>query len=174
MSIDIDYLVEDVEKFLIINEKEGKKEQSKSLKKLLSVQNKIKIFKNIDPVELKAIVYDLKFQRNKQKDYIIKQDQEESEIYFLIDGECQVFYNTTKTGTIKPGEVFGEAGAIFGTKRNATVVCSSKEATLLSFKIDSQNLEFCANALATLYKNLAFEINKKLESLNSLVATKKK
>ena len=52
------------------------------------------------------------------------------------------------------------------TKRNASVLCLSKEATLISFSIDHDNMEFCAPALAQLYKNLAFEINAKLEDLN--------
>jgi len=172
MSDEIEYLVEDIEKFLRINEQEIEKE-SLSLKKLLSVADRINIFKNIDSVDLRAIVYDVKFERYKHRDYIVEQGQEKDEIYFIIDGECQVFYKTTRIGTLKPGEVFGEAGAIFGTKRGATVICASEKTTLLSFKIDEENIDFCAPALATLYKNLAFEINTKLDAINTKSATKK-
>ena len=172
MSDEIEYLVEDIEKFLRINE-EAIEEESLSLKKLLSVADKIKIFQNIDSLDLRAIVYDVKFERYKFKDYIVEQGQLKKEIYFIIDGECQVFFNTTKIGVLKPGEVFGEAGAIFGTKRGATVICSSPNATLLSFKIDEENLDFCAPAIATLYKNLAFEISSKLDAVNSKSAKKK-
>jgi len=172
MSESIQYLVEDIEKFLRINEEEIE-EQSLSLKKLLSVQDKIKIFKNIDSLDLRAIVYDVKFERYTLKDYIVEQGQEKKEIYFIIDGKCQVFFNTTRIGTLSPGEVFGEAGAIFGTKRGATVICATEKTTLLSFKIDEENIDFCAPALAALYKNLAFEINTKLEGSNTKTATKK-
>ena len=172
MSDEIEYLVDDIEKFLRINEEEIE-EQSLSLKKLLSVSDRINIFKNIEDIDLRAIVYDVKFERYKHRDYVVEQGQEKKEIYFIIDGECQVFYKTTKIGVLRPGEVFGEAGAIFGTKRGATVICASDKTTLLSFKIDEENIDFCAPALAILYKNLAFEINTKLDALNTQSAIKK-
>jgi CRP-like cAMP-binding protein len=166
MSIISNYVVEDVEKFLQINRDAQNEEQSRSLKKLLSVQNKIAIFKGIDPDELKAIVYNLKFVKFKFKDYVVEQNDISEDIFFIIDGECQVFHNKQKVGSLRPGEIFGEAGAIFKSKRNASVVCASKEATLLSFCIDDNNMEFCSQALAVLYKNLASEINAKLEEIN--------
>ena len=160
------YVVEDVEKFLQINRESSETEQSKSLKKLLSVQDKISIFRGIEPDELKAIVYNLKFVKFKFKDYIVEQNDMHEEIFFIIDGECQVFHNKKKVGKLRAGEIFGEAGAIFKSNRNASVVCSSKDAKLLSFCIDANNMEFCAPALAILYKNLASEINAKLEEIN--------
>lgn len=172
MSDNIEYLVEDIEKFLQINEEETE-EESLSLKKLLSVADRIKIFKNIDSFDLRAIVYDVKFERYKLRDYVVEQGQLKKEIYYIIDGQCQVFFNTTRIGILRPGEVFGEAGAIFGTKRGATVICATESATLLSFKIDEENIDFCAPALATLYKNLAYEINTKLDGVNTKTATKK-
>ena len=172
MSDNIEYLVEDIEKFLQINEEEIE-EDSLSLKKLLSVADKINIFKHIDPLDLRAIVYDVKFERYKLRDYVVEQGQLKKEIYYIIDGKCQVFFNTTRIGVLNPGDVFGEAGAIFGTKRGATVICATESATLLSFKIDEENLDFCAQALAALYKNLAYQINTKLDSINTKTATKK-
>jgi len=160
------YEVQDVEKFLQINREADQDEQSKSLKKLLSVQDKISIFRGIEPDELKAIVYNLKFGKFKYKDYIVEQNDMHEEIFFIIDGECQVFHNKKKVGKLRAGEIFGEAGAIFKSNRNASVICSSKDATLLSFCIDENNMEFCAPALAILYKNLASEINAKLEEIN--------
>lgn len=166
------YTVEDIEQFLEINREAEQEDQSQSLKKLLRVQDKISIFKGIDPEELKAIVYELKFIKYKYKDYVLEEGDIREEIFYIIDGECQVFSNKKRVGLLKPGVVFGETGAIFKTKRNATVVCASKEATLLSFRIDEDNMEFCASAIATLYKNLASEINAKLEGANKVVSSK--
>lgn len=166
MSKTSSYIIEDVEKFLRINRDAENEEQSRSLRKLLSVQNKISIFRGIEPDELKAIVYNLKFVKFKFKDYIVEQNDVSEEIFFIIDGECQVFHNKKKVGNLRAGEIFGEAGAIFKSNRNASVVCASKEATLLSFCIDDNNMEFCAPALAVLYKNLASEINAKLQEIN--------
>jgi len=167
MSENIDYSVEDIEKFLEITRLENDKPQSASLHKLLSVQNKIAIFRDIDPDELKAIIYDLKFVKYKFKDYIIKQGDISENIYFIIQGDCQVFSDDKLVATLVPGIIFGESAAIFKTKRNASVICASQDATLLSFCIDEKNVEFCAQALFTLYKNLASEINAKLESSNA-------
>jgi len=167
-----DYLTEDIEKFMEVHRVEYEKPQNESVRKLLSVQDKISFFKNIDPLELKAIVYDVKFKKYKYKDYIVEEGSYSNEIFFIIQGECQVYHNNKKVGKLHPGEIFGEAGAIFRTRRNATVVCSSKEAKLLSFCIDEENMKFCSVALATLYKNLASEINAKLEDVNNLCNTK--
>lgn len=163
----VNYLVEDIENFLEIDAIESEKEHSKSLKKLLNVQDKISIFKNIDLLDLKAIVYDVKFIKYKYKDYIIEQDDEGDTIFFIIDGRCQVFHDKKRVGYLKAGEIFGESGVIFKTKRNASVVCSSDKIVLLSFCIDEDNMDFCAEAIATLYKNLAREINSKLEVINA-------
>ncbi len=172
MSLHSDYLIKDIEKFIEINRVASEEPQSQSLRKLLSVQDKISIFKNIDPLELKAIVYNLKFAKYNFKDYILKQGDITEEMFFIIDGECQVFHNNKKVGILHAGEVFGETAAIFKTKRNASVICSSEKATLLSFCIDENNMEFCSTALAILYKNLASEINAKLEEINYAFITK--
>lgn len=160
------YLLQDLEKFLKINEAFEKEIENESLRKLLSVQDKISIFRDIDPYDLEAIVYDVKFVKYKQKDYIIRQKQTREEIFFIISGECFVYSDNKKVGDLRSGEVFGEGGAIFKTPRSASVVCASKDAVLISFCINENNLEFCASAIATLYKNLAFEINAKLEDVN--------
>jgi CRP-like cAMP-binding protein len=165
MSKTTSYTSEEIRTFLELYEEV--EEESKSLKKLLAVQDKISIFKNIDQLELKAIVYDLKFVKFHFKDYVVEEGDESKEVFFIIDGKCQVFHNKKKVGDLRAGEVFGESGVIFKTKRNATVVCSSETATMLTFKIDEENMEFCAPALATLYKNLAFEINAKLKDVNA-------
>lgn len=166
MNLNSSYLVEDVQKFLLANKEFENSEQSRSLKKLLSVQDKISIFKNINPFELQAIVYEVKFIKYRHNDFIIKQGENTEEMFFIINGTCQVFHDNKRVGTLEPGEIFGETGAVFKTPRNASVVCASQDTTLLSFKIDGDNLEFCAQALALLYKNLAFEINAKLEESN--------
>jgi CRP-like cAMP-binding protein len=166
MNPNIVYTVEDIEEFLKINEELENSEEDQTLKKLLSVQNKISIFRNIDPQDLKAIVYNLSFKKFKFKEFILKQNEISDEVYFIIEGRCQVFYNQQKVGELGPGEVVGESGAIFKTTRSASVVCSSEHTTLLSFSIDENSMEFCAPALTTLYKNLASQMDAKLRDIN--------
>lgn len=161
-----EYLVEDVEKFIKINKINDSKVETKIMQNLLDVQDKISIFKGIEPEELKAILYNLKFVTYRFKDYVVEQGEVSREIFYIISGKCHVFHGDHTIAHLGHGEVFGESGAIFKTKRNASVVCSTEKMTLLSFNIDDNNMEFCGPALATLYKNLASEINAKLQEIN--------
>lgn len=162
----IKYDIEDVEAFLEVYENSQLHKDSKILEKLLSVQNKISFIANINEDELKAIIHHLQFLKYNFKDYIIREGDLSQEIFFILSGECHVFVGDKKVGVLKSGTTFGEGAAIFNTKRNASVVCASKEATVLSFSINHENTEFCSSAMATLYKNLALQINAKLERMN--------
>ena len=172
MIQEVNYDQQDIEKFLEINELPDRNESSQTLQKLLHVQSKISIIANIDPVDLKAILYDLKFIQYNRNDQIIEEGDTSDEIFFIFSGECHVLHKGKKIGEIKTGKTFGESAAVFNTKRNATVICSSEKATILSFRINHDNMRFCAPALATLYKNLAFQINKKLEDTNNTLVKK--
>jgi CRP-like cAMP-binding protein len=165
-----DYTVEEIEKFIEITRLSYVDSQSKSLHKLMNVKDKISIFKNIEIDDLKTIIYNLKFVKYKENDNIIKQNEISNEMFFIINGVCKVVHNTIDVGKLRAGEVFGESAAIFGTKRNASIYCDSDEVTLLSFSIDHNNMELCSHALATLYKNLASEIDAKLQEINHIHA----
>lgn len=165
MNETITYDAEDISKFLELSKSSRETEYSKNLKKLLSVQKKIPIIDGINAIDLKEIIKNLKFVKYNYRDYIITEGETSQEIFFILSGECQVFSKKKKIATIESGKSFGEA-AIFNTKRNASVVCSSKESTLLSFSINHENMDFCAPAIAQLYKNIAFELKNKLEAMN--------
>jgi CRP-like cAMP-binding protein len=168
------YDEDEIEEFLKLHEQmELEDEESLTFKKLMGVQDKISIISNIDVSDLRVIITDLKFIKAKYKDMIIQEGDISEEIFFILSGECQVFVKNKKVGILQAGKTFGETAAIFHKKRNASVVCASENAMLLSFSIDHNNMEFCAPALATIYKNLASQINAKLEEMNSSVATKK-
>jgi len=168
MIQDVVYNEDDIRKFLKINEIEkAKDENTLTFKKLLSVQSKISILKKIMPEDLRVITYNLKFLKINYKDVVIEEGDITQDIFYIFSGECQVFVNNKKVASLHSGETFGESAAIFLKKRNAKVICASKGAVLLSFCIDHDNMEFSAEALATIYKNLAYEINGKLEYMNS-------
>ena len=160
------YNSEDIAKFLEVHENTPEYEYSQTLQKLLSVQDRISIIADIEQTELKIIIDKLKFVKHNFKDYVIKEGEVSKEIFFTLSGEFHVFSENKKIGVIPSGHSFGETAAIFNTKRNASVVCASKEATLLSFCINTDAIEFCPTGLATLYKNLALQINAKLERMN--------
>ena len=167
MKQQVVYDKNDIENFLNLTKDEEKNDRrSKNFKKLLGVQKKISILSNINKIDLQQIVYNIQFLTYDFKDVIIDEDTKAREMYYILSGECQVFVKNKKVGKLKAGETFGESAAIFNTKRNARVVCSKNSTVLLSFCIDHDNMDFCAPALATMYKNLAYQINTKLEDMN--------
>lgn len=166
MIQEVIYDSQDIEKFLEITKLSEETNDTQTFKKLLSVQNKIPIISNIEEEYLRTIVHNLKFIQYDFKDVIIEEGDISQEIFFIISGECHVFLKKKKIGVLHSGSTFGESAAIFSTKRNASVICSDKKTTVLSFAIKHENMEFCAPALLTLYKNLALQINTKLEEMN--------
>jgi len=168
MKQQIIYDKNDIEKFLQLAKSEKANDLStKNFKKLLSVQNKISILSDIEIDDLKQIIYNIKFLPYNFEDVIIKEGANAKEIFYILSGECQVFVKNKKIGQLYAGETFGESAAIFNTKRDAKVVCSKNGTVLLSFCIDHDNMDFCAEALATIYKNLAYQIHIKLEDMNA-------
>ncbi len=153
----------DIEKFLFVAREREASDEFQCLKKLLSVKEKIEIFKGITSHELKALVYDVRFKRYKLKKQIIKEGDESSEIFFLLKGECHTFIEK---------KLVGEIGVVTHSKRGASVFAAVEEVLLLAFKTDEENLDFNARALAIFYKNLASAINDKLHKLNIEVIKK--
>ena len=168
----IDYTSHDIQTFIRVAKQKEASDEFQSLKKLLAVKDKIEIFRGILTNELKALVYDVRFKRYKFKEYIIKENDDSVEIFFLLKGECHTFLGEKLIAKLYEGTTFGEIGVITNSKRSASVVAASKEVLLLSFKINENNLDFNARGLAIFYRNLAATINDKLQKLN-IVATKK-
>jgi len=168
----IQYDTDEIQKFLDATKNSKLNEYNQTMQKLLSVQSRIPIISDIDPTELHQIIKKLKFMQYSFKDFIIKEGDVSQEIFFILSGECHVFVGNKKVGAIPTGSTFGEAAAVFSTKRNASVVCSSDKMTALSFGINHDNMDFCAPALASLYKNLALQINTKLEAMNQSLTKK--
>ena len=170
----IEFSVEDIEKFIEFSKAYEQNEKYKSLKKLLSVKEKITIFEGISKEELRGLVYDVRFRRYHKGEYIFKAQDDSEEIYFILQGELHA-YSTEQLfiGKVQAGDTFGEMGVVTGEKRNISFKCASQKALLLSFKLDQENLEFNARALAILYRNLAKSVNEKIARLNIAEATER-
>ena len=59
----LDYNTQDIANFIEISKEIEAQKPSKSLQKLVSVKDRIDIFKNIDEYELKALVYNVEFKK---------------------------------------------------------------------------------------------------------------
>ncbi len=162
----LDYTIEDIEKYIAVAKTATTGDENQSLQKLLNVSHKIAIFEGISKEELKALVYDVRFKRYTKSETIITQNESSEEVFFLLRGECHALQDGKTIGKLYEGDTFGEIGVITRTPRSASVVSASEETLLLSYKIDEENLDFNAKAIATLYRNLASAINDKLQKLN--------
>ena len=167
-----EFSLTDITRFIETTELLLSFEEEAIMEKLLQIQNKISIFKGIDPLELKAILFDLQIQKLKKGEFLVRENEKSEDIFYIFSGTFDVFKERKKIATLEKGDTFGEIGAIFNIHRTASVGCSSAEGTILKFKIDQENFDFCAEAIARIYKNLAFEINEKLQKLNIEFITK--
>ena len=143
-------------------------QENKTLQKLLSIKDRLPLFEDLESLEIKSILYDVGFRQCSKGEYIITQGELSEEIYYILSGSCKVLQDEKPIAKLEAGAAFGEIGAIFDLERSASVVAASDRVTLLAFKIDQEEMEYNAAALAKIYKNLAYEITQKLYKQNSL------
>jgi len=162
----ISYTKDEIERFIEAGKKIEEKSNSNAMEKLLSICHKIKIFEGLSKDELKSIIYDAKFKKFNQKEFIIKEGHSSQEIYYLIDGKCEIIKNSTKIATLEKEQTFGDNGLLNQkSKRIVSVVVSSQNAIVLSFKIDHENREFGAQALLVVYQNIMHQLSSKLQEI---------
>lgn len=166
--------IEDIEYFIETAKRYEQSPQQKNLKKLLSVKEKIEIFQGIDSAEIKALVYNVEFRRYQEGSTIYAQGEKANYIYYLLQGEVDGFLDKRYIGTIEAGETFGELAVITQQDRSMAMVAHSKEVLVLRFRIDQDNLEFNARAIAVFYKNLARSFSRKLEGINIAAGRRKR
>jgi len=61
---------------------------------------------------------------------IIKQNDLSDAVWIVIEGECRAATDGTAVGDLKGGDVFGEIGVIWNTRRTATIF-TAKQSILL-------------------------------------------
>jgi len=64
-------------------------------------------------------------------DVIIKEGDNDNEVFTLITGSADVKVGNTSVGKIKPDEIFGAIAALTGTLRTASVIASSRSTVLV-------------------------------------------
>ena len=162
----IRYTREEIEEFIQVNKNIEKESHSAAMEKLLSIYHKIKIFQGLSKNDLKAIIYDAKFQKFNHGEFITKEGRASNTIYYLIEGECKIHKNSTKIATVKKEQTFGDNGLLIEpSKRIASVIVASERAVVLSFKIDHTNIEFGSQALLMVYQNIMKQLSEKLQEI---------
>jgi len=161
------YTNKEIEQFIHISKTIENKIHSKGMEKLLDVYHKMDIFKNLTKKEFQSIIYSVKFLQFYEKDFIMQEGEKESEIYYILSGQCTLIKKGKNISTLKEGQTFGENGLIVGeTRRIASVVVTSQKIVVLSFKIDHTNTEFGSQALLKVYQNIMKLLKTKLEKID--------
>lgn len=137
-----------------------------AMQRLLQVKERISIFQTLSEDDVMNVVKNVNFKKYKAKELLMKQGAKSQEMCFVLMGECDVYVNFTRVGTIKPGQVLGEVAAIFEKPRNATVISTKNTTAVLSFELNKDKHELYAYAFSMVFQNLAKELSKKLELLN--------
>jgi len=155
----------DIEKFIALNKDIENDTTSKGMKKLLEVYNKISIFKNLNKIELQAILYDVKFQKFSYKEIVFKEEDVSQDVFYIISGEFEMVKSNRKLSTLKAGQTFGEVGMLLNERTFVSVVCKSQNAVVLSFKIDYNNIDFASKTLVKVYQNIFHQLKDKLRQV---------
>lgn len=100
------------------------------------------LFENIAKAGLDSLVEGLEKFQVSEGDVIVQQgDASENDyVYLVAEGTCSVEVDGTLVpepyDTLKPTDIFGELGVLYGDKRGATIAASTDTATL--FRIDGR------------------------------------
>lgn len=163
-NFNIIFSEEENEKILeVLNSDSSKNE---AIKKLIQWKNKISFFNSMEDKEIALILKDVSFVSIKTNEVIIKENEDSKEIYFLLNGECKALIGRQIVGLIKEKSIFGEFSFISNLTRAATVI-ANENCVLIKFTIDINNFENKSYAYARLFKNIMYELVKKMETANS-------
>ncbi|CAF0730039.1 unnamed protein product [Rotaria sordida] len=73
----------------------------------------------------------------KQDDIIIKQGDEGDRMFFIEDGECDIYMNDKFHKRINKGDYFGELALLNHEPRSATIIAASPKVKLASLEVES-------------------------------------
>lgn len=163
VNFNIIFTEEENEKILEILNSDSSKNDA--IKKLIQWKSKIDFFNSMKDKEIALILKDVCFVSVKTNEIIIKENEDSKEIYFLLNGECKALIGRQIVGLIKEKSIFGEFSFISRLTRSATVI-ANENSVLIKFTIDINNFENKSYAYARLFKNIMYELIKKMETTN--------
>ena len=142
-----------------------------ALKKLLEIKGLIHIFKDLEEAEILSIISDVNFQKFAVTETVIYEHDTDRLIYYILKGSCDVRVHNQKVAELEKGKLFGEMSSILNKPRNATVKATQSDTTLISFKIDMNDLSKNYSAFAKLFKNISIDLSEKVDKVNKLLLT---
>lgn len=101
---------------------------------------------------------------------VCHQDEEKYDLFILLEGRCEVFFNQRKVGDVLPVDTIGEMGFVAHSKRSATVkaAVTSKVVILDKKKFDAYlNEERAVSEM--ILKNIILSLNERIKKSNALI-----
>lgn len=135
-------------------------------------------FASLDGAILRALAKRVQSKSVEAGEFIVKQDEPGSSCYYIKSGEVEVWRDSTEKGREKiallgPGEVFGEAAALTGLRRNASIVANKNCELLVILQSDLTEIMQQDKKVARNMINLLFLRNLPEKSPNLTVETRK-
>lgn len=165
---DVKYKQEDIKNIMeLVNKpvEEKKVDDTEPLEQLIKYKKHIPYFKNMHDNEIRALVMDVKFRRYKKYEVVIQEYEDDKDIYFLVEGGCDIVLNGKELGLINPKNIFGEFAFITDKLRSATIQ-ANQQSVIISFKINLAMFDQDPMLFPQLYKNISGELVKKFYNLN--------
>jgi hypothetical protein len=139
-----------------------------SQEKLLEISDKIYLFDGIKKEDIIRMTKHVKFRRYVKGDIIMNAGDQTQEVYFILYGTAVVVVEGKKiVATIESPHMFGEMAFLTKKQRNATILAYKEGTTIISFEInDDKCNEIFSYPFALLYKNIALDLTRKIETTN--------
>ncbi|MDP3088316.1 MAG: mechanosensitive ion channel family protein [Methylotenera sp.] len=152
------------------SEKRELSKQTKRIQERIDALHKIELFNSFHEDELIAVARGLKHAQFAKGDIITHQGAIAHWLYMLIEGEAEVYLETTgqsrrKLSTLLPGSYFGEMGLMTGAPRMATVI-ATKDASC--YQLDKEAFENIIKNRPELAKEISHTLVSRRFGLDSL------
>jgi len=146
----------------------GVQERNTAQEKLVEISDKIFLFDSISKNDIITMTKNVKINKYKKNNIILKEDSRDLKIHYLINGTVTVNNNKSESSlaTIKSGGMFGEMSFVSGKKRTANIIACENCITV-SFDIDiNKHTKDNSYSFSKLYFNISMDLIDKINTSN--------
>lgn len=162
------YTQDDIAFFKALDDPEKKAQKAQTsaiIDQLIKYKQYIPYFTNLSNSNIKKLINQVQFKRFKKDELLIKEDGTDKDIFFLMDGECNIVLHNRKISTIQAKNIFGEFSFITNEKRSASIQANTP-CIVISFNINLDDFDKDPLMYPHLYKNITAELVKKFYQMN--------
>jgi CRP-like cAMP-binding protein len=144
---------------------EDDKNFSPAMLQLIQMKDKFQMFSSLSELDIKKVIKNIEFKKFKKGEIVLKEGDVSDEIYFIVNGNCNVVVGRKVVGKLGSQQVFGEIASLVNSPRTATVR-STEDTLTIVFKLAFDEVSIYPYAFAILFRNFTLELVKKLDHAN--------